>query len=478
MCRWGIGTTGGGGGVQSAGDSPPVAVAGTAWERRLGQGMRPRCGTRYGHSRYPCASLLKGLVVGMLALLASECALASELWTSDDGEVTLEAWGYVKTQNVGLHFRDIGLPLYETNSGGWSATRVRGALDLYWGDIRLNVEHEVSMRLATSGAETLQGTSGAGSTDVVRPRLYDFADLDGSGVTLGNSLDRFWVLIPVGVADVSIGRQAVSWGSAWFWKPTDRFSPFSPMDIDPDVKRGVDAVRVELLLGRSTGLDLVATFERHEGTDRELWAHGGARFRTTWGRYDLALSVARFQLTHASDYMVGGEFAGELGDVGFRGEAAFNYLPETEQWDVEGVVGADYRFSVGLTLAGELFYNGLGTDDSDQYAAFVWKPDSTASERLRRGEAFNIGRYYTGVAMTQEVTPLLSLTLSAVANWADPSALLLGGIQWSVVQNGRLTAGALLPLGAKPDWDNWSHPVSSEYGLAPLLGYLVLKVSF
>jgi hypothetical protein len=419
---------------------------------------------------------LTPLLLAILLCSAPANLKAAELWSSDNGDWALEGWGYAKSQNLGMHFRDIWL--YQGNSGALTAGKLRGALDLYWGDARLNLEHEFTFQAMTGGLATGGGAMGFGTTSADRPRLIDIDDITGDGITLINNLDRLNLFFPIGSADIRIGRQAISWGSAWFWKPTDRFSPFSPMDIDPDVKRGVDGIRAEIFFGSSTSLDLVATFERHEGTDRELWGHCGARFRTTIGRYDLAISAARFQLASTSNLMAGLEFTGELGHVGFRGEAALNYLPETEEWDIEAVLGADYHFAMGLTLAGELFYNGLGAVQASDYAGFLLDTANSTAERLARGEAFNIGRYYAGIALAQEVTPLLNVTLSAIGNLTDPSAFVIAGLQWSVVENGRLAMGALIPVGEKPDPANTTTPIPSEFGIAPAMGYAVMKVSF
>ncbi len=379
------------------------------------------------------------LLLPLVLLLVSAAPVrAGELWASEDGDWAWEGWGYLKSQSLGMHFRDIAL--YPENSGAMHSARVRLATDLYFREARLSLEHELSFDVVTSGLEGDMGIGGFGTTTAGRPRLWDIDDVEGSGLTLTNNLDRLWFYVPIGPVDLRVGRQAISWGSAWFWKPTDRFSPFSPMDIDPDVKRGVDAVRAEIFFGRATSLDLVATFERHADTDRELWVHGGMRFRTNVGRYDLAVSAARFQFTKEANYMGGIEFTGELGDVGFRGEAAFNWFDESEEWDVEAVLGADYHFSCGLTLAGEFFYNGFGTGDPDDYldyfpppdlsalppamaaevAALLSPSDSPRVERLARGETFNIGRFYAGIAATQEITPLIHLSLSAIGNLEEP----------------------------------------------------------
>jgi len=475
-----------------------------------------------------------GLLMGhghcllLLLLLLPASALSRELWTSQDGAFALDGGGYFKSQLLGMNFRDIWL--YDWISGddsvdaaGMSATRARIGGDAYWNDFRLGLEYEFTASVMSSVLEDMQsgtglaggaGGSGDGSgrgsglgsgngagetpgglsmlgiSGVARPRLWDPDPHRGDGILLEHSIDRAFVHLPLGPVDLRVGRQAISWGTAWFWKPTDRFSPFSPTDIDPDVKRGIDAIRAEIFLGERTSLDLVGSFERHENTDREWWAHGGLRFRTGIGRYDLAISAARFQLSQQGNWMGGLETTGPLGPLGFRAEAAFNFMEESHDWDVEAVAGLDYRFSFGLMVAGEAFYNGYGTDDPDEYLSYYMDMSDPLSgalpekgERLARGESFNVGRYYVGLALDQEVLPVLHVTLSAVGNLLDPSGFLMAGLKWSVVENARFSAGALVPLGVKsegppPGTYSLGIDLNSEYGLMPVMGFAVLKLSY
>ena len=418
-----------------------------------------------------------GAVMGALGLAWSPTQ-ARELVASDDGETAWEGWGYFKNQALGFYFRDI--PLYDADWAGQDSTRIRLSTEIYAGRFRAGVDYELHH---TVRSEVLQQqVAGAFGSTSTRPRLWDIEPTDLPDVRLEHDIDRLFIAFSVGPADITVGRQVITWGSAWFWKPTDRFSPFSPMDIDPDVKRGVDAVRAEVFLGETSSLDLVASFERHADTDRELWVHGGARLRTTVSSYDLALSVARFQETDEGDFMVGAEFSGAIESVGFRGEAAFNIMEESHDWDIEAVVGADYHFETKTTLAGELFYNGYGAGDPDGYDDLLLDP--VRGERLSRGEAFQLGRYYLGATVEQEANPLVTVTGSLITNLRDPSALLIAGVRWSVAENILCTAGVMVPFGERPEvvyGAGGLFPVGlsvpSEYGLAPALGYMVWKVS-
>ncbi len=402
---------------------------------------------------------------------------ARELWSSADGDKVLDGGGFLKSQGLGLWFGDLDLLSQQAaaESAGTQTLRLRVFTKLYVGDFRLSVAEESRYSVASAGMENLGTLPGFGATTGSRPRLFEIPGYAEGGVRVENDLDRLNAKVSLGPLDLTLGRQAISWGSAWFWKPTDRFGPFSPMDIDPEVKRGVDAARAEVYFGPMTSLDLIATFERHdeeESPDRPLWVSGGVRFRSSVGPYDLALSLARYQYSVEGNWMVGLETSGSIGPVGVRGEATVNRMEDSGAWDVEAVVGADYRFPWKLQMAGEAFYNGYGELDPADYATLLTDP--VKGERLARGEAFNVGRYYLGLMLAQEVHPLLTLTVSAIGNLADPSAMVIAGLRWLPVQDARVSAGVLVPWGARPD----GMVMQSEFGSMPFAGYVVLKIAF
>ncbi len=47
-----------------------------------------------------------------------------------------------------------------------------------------------------------------------------------------------------------------------------------------------------------------------------------------------------------------------------------------------------------------------------------------------------------------------------------------------MVQNARFTAGALIPVGEKPEMNGLLPTFRSEYGIYPAMGYAVMKLSF
>jgi len=66
------------------------------------------------------------------------------------------------------------------------------------------------------------------------------------------------------------------------------------------------------------------------------------------------------------------------------------------------------------------------------------------------------------------------VSVSAIGNAGDPSALLIAGLDWSIVENGRFKAGAMVPVGEKPAGPT----LKSEFGALPVLGFGVLKLTW
>lgn len=413
-------------------------------------------------------------LVLLMSLFCSAPVEALEWWASQNGDYSLEGRGLLKEQAALYHFYDEPL-LFPEPFAGESLSGMRMGLTWLAQDLEFSLDFETRLIQRTSGLSQSTspdfGAVGLNGQQDSRPRLVDIPQWDSTGVAWQNDVDRLYVKLPLGPVDVTLGRQAVSWGSAWFWKVTDRFSPFSPMEIDPEFKRGVDGIRTEWYLGATTSLDVVATFER------EPWRWNlGSRFRTTLGRYDLALSAARL----GTDWMGGAELSGELWDFGVRGEAAVTWNQETDRTDVQAVLGLDYGFGWNMKVATELFYNGYGTADSSDYVTY-FLPDAQGNlppraERLLRGETFNVGRALWGLSVDQQLHPLVHLVLSGMVNLLDPSALSTLSLQWSVQQNVRLLVGGMLPLGARPNFSQLRLP--SEFGMLPQIGFVVLKVAF
>ena len=100
------------------------------------------------------------------------------------------------------------------------------------------------------------------SPAVEKYRIIDLPDniteYDIGGI--GENLDRLVFQIRLPFADMTIGRQALSFGSARFFNPTDVFSPFSYQDLNKEEKFGVklmpDMFSESMLTGKKVPLFL------------------------------------------------------------------------------------------------------------------------------------------------------------------------------------------------------------------------------
>ncbi|HAL92402.1 MAG TPA: hypothetical protein DCM68_05190 [Verrucomicrobia bacterium] len=283
-----------------------------------------------------------------------------------------------------------------------------------------------------------------------RPRFMQLEDeiLDDGAVQATHGLDRLWVrLEPSSRLQLTFGRQAVGWGTGLIWSPSDLFAAFSPTEIDREERVGVDVARLILQPHSNLSLDVVG-----EPLDLEQqWTANAddsslvARLGTHVGEYDLHLCGGVVQ----SDLVLGGDFAGNLGDAGFRGEALQTWVDESGQRDYfRGLLGLDYGFAWAWNpyVAVEYYYNGLGEADPADYAPR--RMETSVRRVFERGIAYNIGRDYLGGTFRIQPNALLTFQATTLANLHDGSFREFATLAWSVAEDFDLIFGADFGIGA------------------------------
>ena len=94
----------------------------------------------------------------------------------------------------------------------------------------------------------LSGYDNTSTDHVYRYRMLDASwnvlERDKSQATI--AFDRFNAKTSFGWGDVTIGRQAITFGKTYFWNPLDVFYPLDANQFDRDYKPGVDAVKVDI----------------------------------------------------------------------------------------------------------------------------------------------------------------------------------------------------------------------------------------
>ncbi len=269
---------------------------------------------------------------------------------------------------------------------------------------------------------------------------------------LTHDLDRLSLELYLGAVDLTLGRQAISWGSSQLFSTVDLFSAFSPFDLDTSQRRGVDGVRALLSPAENVELDVLVV---DRGALEDL--SGGAR--ATW-------YGATGDLWAAMGYAWERPFAAaglshELDTVKLRGEAF-----GTPEAAPRVSAGMDWFQSEGM-LAVELHMNGDGRAGSTTTQHFL-KP----SDAMLHGETFLVGRWYAGALGVWTPNPELSLSASVLSNLVDPSALAILGFMYAPSSDASLTIGGFLPLGAEPD----GLEIKSEMGTWARMAYVRLDL--
>lgn len=259
-----------------------------------------------------------------------------------------------------------------------------------------------------------------------------FLDLDwtitsGRRYQVQQQLFRAFATYYIGQAHVTVGRQRIAWGTGFAWNPTDILNPFNPGAIELGEKAGVDAAYMSVPLGAFSRVEAVVAPGRRRGRSSVA-----ARAGTNWREYDVSIMGGYFR----DDWVLGGDFAGYLGNAGLRGEAAYTWSHDGRNY-LRAILNADYNFSGGYYVLVELYFNGQGTRDPADY-------DLGA---LLTGETFNLAKEYAAASVGKAITPLLGGALYSLVNLDDQSALIGPSLTYSLRANLELAASTYFFLG-------------------------------
>ena len=251
---------------------------------------------------------------------------------------------------------------------------------------------------------------------------------------------------------LTVGRQAVSWGSGIVFQPLDPFNPFSPTAVDRDYKAGDDLILVERLFENGHDAQLLHVFRRDE---QDSVSSEVASTAAKWHGY--AGSV-EFELIAAKHYDA--EFFGvsarvPVGPAVLRSDIAMRrgigQREKNEDWGVLGIVNIDVAFPWRDRTAyafAEYFHNDFGLTELSR--SFTSVPlDLQAG--LARGEFFNLMRDYVAVGGSFEWHPLLTQQLTVITNLHDSSSLLQMQFAYDVGQNQNMQLGWIGSTGGTGD---------------------------
>ncbi|MFH1052456.1 MAG: hypothetical protein V1779_16175 [bacterium] len=231
--------------------------------------------------------------------------------------------------------------------------------------------------------------------------------------------------------EVVLGRQVIAWGVGRVWQPTDLFNPLNPANFSKTERDGADALSSKIFIGDFTDLELVANF-----SEKIKNYNYGARFRTNYEEYDLSATAGYFD--HRA--VIGGYFAGNLFDAGFRGEAIYSMNEQDADSNyIRGIIGLDYQFPHNIYAMIEYQYNGEGTLNKNEYLNYF--------ARLMNGEIQNVSRNYLAIMSSYQIHPLVSSSLMSITNLNDGSGMLGLSVGYNALQDLNLGLGTMFFYG-------------------------------
>ena len=412
------------------------------------------------------------LILALTALGALPTHAAAQFTLLDDDGARLTLGGYVRAI-TGIH--DLGYSTGPLDAGsersGFHGEVVRLKWQLEGGSgaagagsrWRLDVHSRLQARV--SSTETGDRVVGFG-VSAVPDRLVDLETelVDDPGLRVWHDIDRLSLSIYTDVADITVGRQAITWGTSAIFPVADLWAQFSPFELDTEEKPGIDAVRVLSYPLPGLELDVVVA-------DRGATEDLSAGVRGTYGLADADVWLGFGKLWR--ELMAMGGVTVLLDETKLRAEAV---LP----WDLDTDELTEPRITLGVdwirgtvTLTGEYHHNGIGAA-ADGYLVALQDP------RVQRGETYYLGTRYAGAAVTwsPDAENRLNLSLSALANLDDPSLALTPALGYDLGQATRLAVGGLISVGDTPSLSTTPPAFPTEFGAYGTLGYTQLSVYF
>jgi len=246
---------------------------------------------------------------------------------------------------------------------------------------------------------------------------------------------------------VTVGRDAISWGSGIVFQPLDIFAPFAPTTVDRDYKPGEDLVKLDGVTEHGGDWQLVGVLRRNPQGDRTTSVDSfGGKWHSLLGDYEIELLGAK----HYRDRVAGVSVRRAIAGAVLRTDWLLTDLDDGG-YKTSGAVNLDYSFTWldrNWYVFGEYFHSGFGTNTQP---VDLTKLPEALSVRLLRGELFTLMQDYSAVGARLEWHPLLTQSLTLITNLHDGSSLVQTQLAYEPNDAQHVDAGYVRNLGGTGD---------------------------
>ncbi len=271
------------------------------------------------------------------------------------------------------------------------------------------------------------------------------------------SVERLAVDLNLKAADLTIGRQALNWGSGLVFHPTDLYAEVVATEPWRE-RRGVNAVKAAIPVGDHQVTAVVAVDDDlaplYEERPEDLDISAAVKVTLRAGGTDIS-PVGHVRSDGA--WFAGADLRGTLG-VGWWVEGGWHGAPTRGGGDEDGaaeiVAGLDYSFAVLqiLYVAAEYRYDGSGAAPEDyDYAArssgvanpfdCAFLPPPTEDPRT------TLGVHYADAIVRLGVTEDVSVAGTAIVNLLDGTGYAVPDISANLGSHAVAHVGAQIPFG-------------------------------
>ena len=429
--------------------------------RRMGPEAHPERGLRL--------LLVVSLAAGLAAATAPRSVTAQITLLERDG-LELGVSGYGRTF-TGVHDAGFDTPVFPpttppSRTTGFHSQVIRLKWHLEGDGWAADIHDRIQARVISAG-EGSGPAVGFGVT-TVPARLVNLETtlVDEPGIRVWHDVDRLNFSLYTPAADITIGRQAITWGVSSIFPVADLWARFSPFEMDTEEKPGIDAVRV--LFYPADGLEMDAVLADRGSVD-DLSA--GIRGTLSLPSADVWAGAGKFW----REMMVMGGATVLLDETKVRGEVVLPWSLDDESFlDPRVTFGTDW-IRGSLVLSADYHFNGIGAGETAGYPRVLKDPS------FARGETYYLGRHYLGGALSwsPDEENRLALALNTLVNLSDASATVTPVVGYDLGQAARFSIGGLLGLGAAPRFDRASAPrIQSEFGSYGSLLFTRLSLYF
>ena len=391
---------------------------------------------------------------------------------ADSTDAEFQIGGYNKNFSVGLDS-----PLPDEPIIGAVNNRLRFNCAYVPADaLSLDLSYDIGCRIQDTSLFSEPEIAGASNSLRYRVVDFDSAIYPGANDSVGSfglfqNFDRASVTYSGDFGDITIGRQAIAWGSARVVNPTDVLAPYAYNQLDAEDRIGVDAIRVQIPIGVLGEFDTGYVFGQDLALEKSAFY---VRSQLNAVGTDFSMLLLGFR----EHLMTGFDIARGIGGAGFWFECAYVYA---DAFDGENGESANYlRTSVGLDYSFrgviygfiEYHFSGAGAGQPEDYLANLTQPANTD------GAVYLMGRHYIVPGLTCQITPLISLSSVILSNVSDPSVFPSVQIEYNLAQDVYVSTGAFIGNGKRPVTEGKETKFRSEFGGYSNVYFLSFRIYF